>query len=197
MAVTVVKSPKPTKIGVRRHPYRLFAPFHCVAAMKVVPFSRDFSFRRIGKFRWVFGAAATLAFTACGNSFTSVQPSELIVRIEGLITVAGTGDPIEGVLIEVRTQDASVLDVSTDSLGFYTLSFLYRLFPEGRVLPLHHYLQRPWFSGSSPLPVVLGGGTNDRPSTGESLDTETVRRSGVAPRLDRSRNHSGGCGICV
>ncbi|MCH7473028.1 MAG: carboxypeptidase regulatory-like domain-containing protein [Gemmatimonadetes bacterium] len=103
--------------------------------MKVVTFSRDFSFRRIGKFRWVFGAAAALAFTACGNSFTSVQPSELIVRIEGSITVAGTGDPIEGVLVEVRTLDAAVLEVSTDSQGFYTLSFLYRFFPGEEFCP--------------------------------------------------------------
>ena len=97
--------------------------------MKMVRFSRDFSFRRIGKFRWVFGAAAALALTACGNSFTNVQPRELTVRIEGTITVTGTGDPIEGVLVEVRTQDAIFLEVMTDSQGFYTLTFLYRFFP--------------------------------------------------------------------
>lgn len=68
--------------------------------MKMVRFSRDFSFRRIGKFRWACGTAAALALTACGNSFTGVQPSELIVRVEGTITAADTGDPIEGVLVE-------------------------------------------------------------------------------------------------
>ncbi len=84
---------------------------------------------RFGKFRWVFGAAAALAFTGCGNSFTGPDPIELTVRVEGTVTARDTGNPIEGALVEVRSLSAQVLEVMTDSQGFYTLSYLYRCFP--------------------------------------------------------------------
>ena len=123
--------------------------------MKMVRFSRDFSFRRIGRFRWGFGAAAALALTACGNSFTNVVPTELTVRIEGTITVAGTGDPIEGVLVEVRTQDASVLEVLTDSQGFYTLTFLYRFFRGEEFCPFTVIYSIDGFQGALVIPLCL------------------------------------------
>ena len=97
--------------------------------MKMVRFSRDFSFRRIGKFRWVFGAAVALAVTGCGNSFTGPDPIELTVRLEGTVTASDTGGPIEGASVEVRTLSAQVVEVFTDSQGFYTLEYLYRFFP--------------------------------------------------------------------
>ena len=121
--------------------------------MKMVRFSRDFSFRRIGKFRWVFGTAAALAFTACGSSFTNVEPRELTVRIEGTITVTGTGDPIEGVLVEVRTQNASFLEVLTDSEGVYTLTFLYRFFPGDVFCPFTIFYSVEDFLGDLIIPT--------------------------------------------
>ncbi len=123
--------------------------------MKMVRFSRDFSFRRIGKFRWVFGAAAALAFTACGSSFTGPEPIALTVRIEGTITVTDTGDPLEGVLVEVRTQTVQVLEVMTDSQGFYTLSFPYLFFQGELFCPFSIDYSLPGFQAELIFPQCL------------------------------------------
>ena len=102
-----------------------------------------------------FRRSCRARFDCVRQFLTNVVPSELTVRIEGTITVAGTSDPIEGVLVEVRTQDASVLEVLTDSQGFYTLTFLYRFFRGEEFCPFTVIYSIDGFQGALVIPLCL------------------------------------------
>ena len=59
--------------------------------------------------------------------------------------------------MEVRTQDASVLEVLTDSHGFYTLTFLYRFFLGGgeEFCPFTILYSIDGFQGALVIPLCL------------------------------------------
>lgn len=114
-------------------------------------------------FRWARSrfkgpAVATgsiLAVLAACTSQTIVTPPvvEINVQIEGTVTEAGTGIPIDGALAEVRATTTGGLfaESTTDSTGAYSLAFTYRYFEGQRNLcPFLFLVSAQGYSGDTP-----------------------------------------------